>query len=83
MFTNWPHYKLTPTRYRIAAQYEIGTRNKIADECNIYFGKQPNVGWRFVVENDGFSQVGSIYATKDELLADLPSYAAQWAKEWR
>lgn len=77
----WPFYKLTPTRYRIPAQYVLG--EKVADECNIYYGKQDKVGWRFVVENDGFAQVGAIYKTKDELLADLPSYASQWAKEWQ
>lgn len=81
MSTNWPHYKLTPTRYKLPAEYEYGMR--VSDECNIYFGYQKDVGWRFVVENGGFRQVGSIYATKAELLADLPSYAAQWAKEWR
>lgn len=79
---NWPFYKLTPTRYQIPAVYEIGTRNKISDECNIYYGKQNKVGWRFVVENGGFAQVGAIYATKAELLADLPRYAGTWAKEW-
>ncbi len=81
MSKKWEFYKLTPTRYRIAAEYYCGM--KVSSECNIYYGKQPNVGWRFVVENDGFSQVGAIYATKDELLADLPAYAAQWPKEWQ
>ena len=82
MSKKWEFYKLTPTRYCIKAVYELGTTNKIADECNIYFGKQDKVGWRFVVENDGFAQVGAIYKTKAELLADLPRYAATWAKEW-
>jgi hypothetical protein len=80
----WPHYKLSPTRYRLAAQYQYGKfGDKISDECNIYYGKQPGVGWRFVVENDGYAEVGLIYKTKDELLADLPRYAAQWSKEWQ
>jgi len=52
--------------------------------CALFFGKQPGVGWRFVVLCDGsYSQVGATYATKDELLADLPRYAATWSNSWK
>lgn len=71
---------LTPTRYMLPAKYELGV--KVADECNIFFGKQDKVGWRFVVQNDGYRVCGAIYKTKAELLADLPAYAATWAKEF-
>lgn len=76
----WTHYKLTPTRYQLSAQHKLG--EKIADECNLFYGNQPNVGWRFVVQNDGYRQVGPIYRTKAELLADLSRYASTWSKEW-
>ena len=79
---NWAHYKITPTRFNLSAEYYGGM--KISGSCAIYIGKQPNVGWRFVVDDDGdFNQVGSIYNTKDEILAALPEYAKQWAKEWQ
>jgi len=78
-FTLFP---ISPTRFRLPALYNA-LQERVADECNIYYGKQPNVGWRFVVENDSFSVCGAIYKTKAELLADLPAYAAQWANEWR
>lgn len=72
----WEHYTLTPTRYGKPAEYVLG--EKIADSCKLYIGKQPNVGWRFVVDNGGFAQVGSIYKTKDEILADMERYASTW-----
>lgn len=78
-FTFFP---ISPTRFMLPAQYNA-LREKVADECNIYYGKQDKVGWRFVVQNDGYRVVGAVYKTKAELLADLPAYAATWAKEWR
>lgn len=81
MIKVWSHYKLSPTRYQLPAEYVGG--NKVSDECNIFYGHQKNVGWRFVVQNDGYAQYGCIYPTKDELLSDLPRFASQWAKEWQ
>lgn len=77
----WDHYKLTPTRYDSPARYELGV--KAADECRIFYGLQHGIGWRYVVQNDGFRQCGPIFRTKAELLADLPRYASTWAKEWQ
>lgn len=69
MNKQWTHYKLTPTRFRIPG-------------CAIYIGRSPGVGWRFVVDCDGYDERGCIYASKAEILAALPGYASQWAKEW-
>lgn len=66
----WPHYPLTATRFTSA-------------DIAIYIGHQPQVGWRFVVKQEDYRQVGPIYATKDEILADLPRYAGTWANEWK
>lgn len=74
----WPHYQLTPTRYKQPVQIDPATRLRLADPCELYYGKQNNVGWRFVINNSGFAQVGPIYKTKAELLADLPRYAESW-----
>lgn len=66
----WPHYPLTATRFTSA-------------DIAIYIGHQPQVGWRFVVKQEDYRQVGPIYATKAEILADLPRYAGTWANEWK
>lgn len=75
----WPYYPLSATRYSEPAKRDHVTGAIISDACAIHYGKQPNVGWRFVVLCDGtYSQVCAIYPTKAELLADLPRYAEQW-----
>lgn len=79
MRKDWPFFPLTPTRHKEPAKYDPTTLVQISDSCALYFGKQDKVGWRFVVLCDGsYSQVGETYATKDELLADMPRYAESW-----
>jgi hypothetical protein len=82
--STWTFFPLSATRYSEPAEHDKVTGEKISDACSLYYGKQQGVGWRLVVLCDGsYSQVGATYATKDELLADLPRYAATWSKNWR
>lgn len=77
----WGFYPLTRTRFSSPARHEIspeGESVKVASACVIYFGRQPGGRWRFVVDCEGFAEVGDTYVTKDELLANLPTYAQSW-----
>lgn len=64
---SWEFFPITPTRFE--------QREGVA----LFYGRQEKVGWRFVVRDaSGFGLVGPQYQTKDELLNDLPRYAATW-----
>jgi hypothetical protein len=73
----WPFFPLTESRFSEPDEYN-SVRVKVCDAITLYYGKQPNVGWRFVVKQDGYRMVGQIYKTKAELLADIERYAKSW-----
>lgn len=74
--TTFDFFPLSASRFSEPAKYEGG--ECVMDAITLHYGKQPKVGWRFVVEQAGFNVVGLVYPTKAELLADLPSYAESW-----
>lgn len=79
MSKEWTHFPIRATRYSEPAKKDPVTGVIISDACALHFGKQPKVGWRFVVHCDGdFAQVGGIYRTKELLMEDLPEYAKSW-----
>ena len=78
MSKTWPHYKLTPTRFKLPTKRDPKTGEVVYDACQLFFGKAGPGRWRFVVNQLGYSECGETYCTKDELLADMNRYAEAW-----